>query len=144
MKIYLDDVRTPIENEWIVVRNYDDFCKKIQEIGLINVEVVSLDHDLGDTAMGEYFNNVFPNYQLDYNNIKEKTGYDVAKWLVKTSIDLFNFDGQFVFPQVYTHSANPIGSANIMGYINNYLMKMGKVQTCVRVQIPHKTNNNGH
>jgi len=41
------------------------------------------------------------------------------------------------FPQVYTHSANPIGSANIMGYINNFYMNEAQPQTCVRVQIPH-------
>ncbi len=43
----------------------------------------------------------------------------------------------FQFPQITTHSANPIGSANIMGYINNFLMNEGQPQNCVRVQIPH-------
>ena len=41
------------------------------------------------------------------------------------------------FPEVVVHSANPIGSANIMGYINNFLMNEGQSQTCVRVQIEH-------
>jgi hypothetical protein len=40
-------------------------------------------------------------------------------------------------PQIYVHSANPIGSANMMGYINNYLMNCRLPQTCVRVQINH-------
>ncbi len=40
-------------------------------------------------------------------------------------------------PQIYIHSANPIGSANMMGYINNYFMNSRLPQTCVRVQIPH-------
>ena len=40
------------------------------------------------------------------------------------------------FPVVYTHSANPIGSANIMGYVNNFLMNEGQEQTCIRVRIP--------
>jgi hypothetical protein len=97
--------------------------------------------------MSEYFNNVSPNYQLDYNNIKEKTGYDCAKWLVEhfyqTNQDRLNQD-RFTrrsvpvkFPTVYVHSANPIGSANIMGYINNFFMNEGQPQTCVRVQIDH-------
>ncbi|MFN9908253.1 MAG: cyclic-phosphate processing receiver domain-containing protein, partial [bacterium] len=73
----MDDVRTPVDTEnWMVVRSYDEFVNKVQEIGLENVKMISLDHDLGDTAMNEYFNNVSPNYNLDYNNIKEKTGYD--------------------------------------------------------------------
>ena len=40
-------------------------------------------------------------------------------------------------PQIYVHSANPIGAANMMGYINNYLMNCKLPQTCVRVQINH-------
>jgi hypothetical protein len=40
-------------------------------------------------------------------------------------------------PQIYIHSANPIGSANMMGYINNYLMNCGLSQTCIRVKIEH-------
>lgn len=145
--IYLDDVRTPKENNWVVVRNYDEFVSKITEIGLNNIEVISLDHDLGDTAMSEYFNNVSPNYTLNYDNIKERTGLDCAKWLVNHFYDtnpewvemnrvIKRGDG-ISFPQVYTHSANPIGSANIMGYINNFLMNEAQPQTCVRVQIPH-------
>ena len=33
-KIYLDDVRTPIQSDWVVVRNYDEFVEKVDEIGL--------------------------------------------------------------------------------------------------------------
>jgi hypothetical protein len=118
--------------QWEVVRSYDEFVAHIQKNGLENYEVISLDHDLGDTAMNEFYNNVHPNYTLDYNNITEKTGLDCAKWLVaesmKTGIPL---------PAVYVHSANPIGSANIMGYVNNYLMNCRMPQTCVRVKIEH-------
>lgn len=134
--IYLDDVRTPIseglDSIWTVVRNYDEFIAKITEVGLENIEVISLDHDLGDSAMMEFYRNVSPNYILDYSNITEKTGMDCAKWLVNQSIET-----KTVLPQIYTHSANPIGSANIMGYINNYLMKSRRPQTCVRVHINH-------
>lgn len=136
--IYLDDVRTPVQSTldkvWHVVRNYDEFIAKVVEAGLENIEVISLDHDLGNSAMMEFYRNVSPNYTLDYNNITEKTGMDCAKWLVNHSIDT----GKSL-PQIYTHSANPIGSANIMGYINNYLMKSRKAETCIRVQINHTT-----
>ncbi len=132
MRLYLDDVRTPSAEDWQVVRNYDEFVAHIRMHGLENYDVISLDHDLGDTAMNEYYNNVHPNYTLDYNNIKEKTGLDCAKWLVAESMNK-----NIPLPQIYTHSANPIGSANIMGYINNYLMNCRLPQTCIRVKIEH-------
>ena len=154
IRLYLDDVRTPKNpnNEWVdgidewqVVRSYDEFIKHIQLNGLENYEVISLDHDLGEDARKEYFDNVSPNYTLDYTNIKEKTGMDCAKWLVNHYLDNYltqksrseKKSSGIVFPQVYTHSANPIGSANIMGYINNFWMNEGQPQSCVRVNIPH-------
>ena len=132
MRLYLDDIRTPINDEWIVVRNYEEFVSEIKMWGLERFEVISLDHDLGDTAMIEYYNNVKPNYDLNYNNILEKTGYDAAKFLVAESMNK-----NIPLPQIYIHSANPIGSANMMGYINNYLMNCNQPQTCIRVQIEH-------
>lgn len=147
-RIYLDDVRTPespnnewVEGipEWTVVRSYDEFINAVTEIGLENIEVISLDHDLGPSAMAEYYKNVHPNFKLDYDNISEKTGYDVAKWLVNECIRL-----DIKMPEVYTHSANPIGSANIMGYINNYLKNCRLPQTCQRVRIPHKVEGHNY
>jgi hypothetical protein len=132
-KVYLDDVRTPIENDWEIARDYDQFVEVIQRIGLDNIEVISLDHDLGESAMIEYYNNVKDNYKLDYNNIEEKTGYDCCKFLVNLSMDT-----NIPLPTIYVHSANPIGSHNMMGYINNYLKNCKLNQTCERNEIPHK------
>ncbi len=132
-KIYLDDIRTPHDPEWVVVRSFEEFVEKVNEIGLQNIEVISLDHDLGDTAMKEWHTNVYTNYTLDYSNIEEKTGYDCAKWLVEQWMD-----GKRVVT-VWTHSANAIGSANIMGYINNYRHIHRLPQNCVRVSIPHES-----
>jgi hypothetical protein len=130
--LYLDDIRTPVDDTWMVVRSYDEFVKTITLYGLDSFEVISLDHDLGESAMKEYFANVRYNYKLDYNNINEKTGYDCAKWLVSESINK-----EIPLPLVYVHSANAIGSANMMGYINNYRHVNKLPQTCVRVQIEH-------
>ena len=130
-KIYLDDVRTPLEQDWVIVRSYEEFINKVNEIGLQDIELISLDHDLGDSAMSEWHKNVYHNYKLDYDNITEKTGYDCAKWLVEQWLN------ERPWVQVYTHSANAIGSANIMGYINNYCHIHKLPQTCVRVTIPH-------
>lgn len=131
-KIYLDDVRTPMIEDWVVVRNYDEFVNKVNEIGLKNISIISLDHDLGDTAMKEWHNNVYHNFTLNYDNITEKTGMDCAKWLVEKWMN-----GDTVV-DVYTHSANAIGASNIMGYINNYRHINRLPQNCVRVDIPHR------
>lgn len=140
-KIYLDDVRIPLDEEWIVVRNYDEFVSKVSELGFENITTISLDHDLGESAMEEYFNNVKPNYNLNYENIVEKTGLDCAKWLINyyydNNLDKLRTNGKILFPEVFVHSANPIGSANIMGYINNFLMNERQNQNCIRVFVKH-------
>jgi len=130
--IYLDDVRTPVDEDWIVVRNYDEFVNKITEIGMENIGLISLDHDLGDSAMKEWHNNVYHNYKLDYNNITEKTGYDCAKWLVEQWL----MHDKPIVP-VKVHSANAIGSANIMGYINNFKHINKLPQDCIRWIVLH-------
>ena len=134
-RIYLDDIRTPIDEGWEVVRDYEQFISTVMYIGLENIELISLDHDLGDTAMKEWHTNVYHNYTLNYDNITEKTGMDCAKWLVVQWMD-----GQPVV-DVFTHSANAIGSANIMGYINNYRHINRLPQNCVRVRIEHTSKN---
>jgi len=132
MKLYLDDVRTPTNEDWVVVRNYDEFVQKINLHGLESFEVISLDHDLGEGAMVEYYTNVKNNFTLDYNNIEEKTGMDCCRFLVSLSMTK-----DIPLPQIYVHSANPIGSTNMIEYINNYLINCRQTQTCVSVKIEH-------
>ena len=133
MKIYLDDVRTPIEDGWVVVRNYDQFVSNILYFGLDQIELISLDHDLGDTAMQEWQRNVYHNYELNYDNITEKTGMDCVKWLIERWLD-----GEPVC-RVMVHSANAIGSTNMMGYINNYRHIHRLPQNCERWIVPFTT-----
>ena len=130
-RIYLDDVRTPLDKDWVVVRNYDEFVAKITEIGLENIDLISLDHDLGDSAMREWHTNVYHNYTLNYDNITEKTGMDCTKWLVEQWLN--------GAPACYVmvHSANAVGSANMMGYINNYKHINHLPQDCERWVVPH-------
>lgn len=137
LRLYLDDVRTPNDNEWIVVRDYESFVNQIRLNGLENFDLISLDHDLGDGAMKEYYTNVKNNYSLDYSNIDEKTGMDCCRFLVTESMQK-----NIPLPQIYIHSANPIGSSNMMGYINNYLMNCDLPQTCIRVKIDHYIDEN--
>ena len=69
---------------------------------------------------------------IDYSNITEKTGYDAAKFLVAESMEK-----NIPLPQIYVHSANPIGSSNIMGYINNYYRNHKMPEVCTKVNIEH-------
>jgi hypothetical protein len=132
MYLYLDDVRIPTEGNWEVVRTYEEFVAHIKLNGLENYEVISLDHDLGESAMQEYYTNVKPNYELDYKRIEEKTGMDCARFLVAESITK-----NIPLPQIYVHSANPIGTHNILGYINNYFRNQRLPETCIKVNIAH-------
>jgi len=130
--LYLDDVRIPTEGKWEVVRNYDEFVNHIKMYGLENYEVISLDHDLGEGAMVEYYTNVKPNYELNYERIPEKTGMDCARFLVTEAMNK-----NIQLPTIYVHSANPIGAANIIGYINNYFRNHKLPEICVKVSIEH-------
>jgi hypothetical protein len=113
--LYLDDIRTPIMKYWKVIRNYKDFVAYVNLYGLDSIEAVSLDHDLGEEGF------------------TEKTGYDAAKFLIDISIEK-----EIKLPQIYVHSANPIGSNNIVAYVNNYLKSCGLSQNCKRIIIDHK------
>ena len=130
--LYLDDVRIPTEGDWEVVRNYDEFVAHIKLKGLGAYEVISLDHDLGEGAMVEYYTNVKPNYELNYERIPEKTGMDCARFLVAESMNT-----KIPLPTIYIHSANPIGAANMIGYINNYFRNNKLPEVCVKVNIEH-------
>lgn len=147
-RIYLDDQRTPLEEGWIIARSMKEFSSKVQEIGLGNISRISLDHDLDKSAMDEYFNNVYKNYTIDYSKIVEPTGLDCAKWIVRHFYKenpkrakmsrLEKKSYPIKFPEVVVHSHNPIGAANIMGYINNFLKNEGQEEDCVRIKIPFK------
>jgi len=69
---------------------------------------------------------------LNYERIPEKTGMDCARFLVAEAMNK-----KIQLPTVYVHSANPIGSANMMGYINNYFRNNKLPETCVKVDIKH-------
>jgi hypothetical protein len=140
ISIYLDDQRTPIESpsantEWVVTRNYNEFIGLVEKTGLANIEIISLDHDLDFSATRHYVEEVKETYIIDYSKIKEKTGLDAAKWLIEYSKSTGHS-----LPQCYTHSANPIGSGNIIGYLNLYLKICKRLENCVRVSWDYEIN----
>jgi hypothetical protein len=135
-KIYLDDYRIPKNNDWMIVKNYDEFTSVIRNVGLSNIEEIQFDHDLGDKAIMEYYMNTSKTFTIDYNLIHpEMTGYDCAKFLVDFYVD--NGYTKEEFPFVYTHSANPVGRANIEGYLNGFF-KVNKIdRLCEYRSLPH-------
>ena len=127
--LYLDDMRNPRESagympvgqkaiylmaDWVVVRDYDDFCSYIRKHGLPNL--VSFDHDLAD----EHYHNM-PELPTDaveeYHGSAyvEKTGYECAKWLTD-----YCMNERLPLCQYLIHSMNPVGSKNIRALLENF------------------------
>lgn len=114
MKLLLDDIRTPYDvfnytidfeyyqnDEWIIVKNYEEFINYITESGV--PELISFDHDLTyDHYLTENQSNI------DYENMEIKTGFHAAKWL-KNYCTINNMK----LPKIKVHSQNPEGSKNI-------------------------------
>jgi len=118
MKLFLDDIRNPkdgiglvpsimnkfyFENDWNVVRSYDEFIDFIKTNGV--PKFISFDHDLSD----EHYNN-----NILSDSYVEKTGFECAKWLV-----YFCLDNTKQLPEFMVHSANPVGKKNIESYLKN-------------------------
>lgn len=80
MKIYLDDVRDTPEG-WVRCFWPNEVIALIEQG---KVEVISLDHDLGDDQRGD--------------------GYDVMAWLEEKVFT----DHSFVPPEILFHSMNPV------------------------------------
>lgn len=101
IKIFLDDIRIPKDENWVLIKSYYDFVEYFNSIDIKDVDLISLDHDLGD---------------IDSTN--EKTGYHVAQWLVDYALDHGGID----LPIIQCHSANPVGANKIIGLVNGYLI----------------------
>jgi hypothetical protein len=130
--LFLDDIRFPekanifekgktlfelsgIKHEdWIIVRNYEEFVFVINQLGL--PKVVSLDHDLHRSHMEYYFNFVQKYGVIDYNDLKVPTGKQCAEFLMEKWVE----DGK---PEIkaFVHSANPHGTQNIKNVVKEIL-----------------------
>jgi hypothetical protein len=104
----------PFKNEeWEIVRNYDEFVKIIEKKGV--PKIVAFDHDLGIEHYPKGDVQAKNTKIINYDDFDEKTGYDCAKWLCN-----YCQDNNIKFPEYYVHSWNKIGSDNIINYIENY------------------------
>lgn len=132
-RLYLDDIRTPEDNDWIVVRNYNEFVDYILNNGI--PELISFDHDLAEEHMSDYFRNQYNGINgievIEYGSFKEKTGMDAAKWLIE-----YCLDNNLELKNITVHSANPCGSENILGIINNFKKHKGQEADAFRTFYP--------
>ena len=126
MRLFLDDIRVPKDcidymhrrigklaieyyEDWIIVRNYDDFCKILEE-NIDKIEIISFDHDLADEHMIDYHKNQGNGKNvIEYQDFKEKTGLDCALF-TKVLYKKHNLE----LPMMFVHSFNPVGTQNII------------------------------
>lgn len=109
MKLFVDDVRTPPDDSWIVTKTYQDAIKLIDK-HTDQIELISLDHDLGlDSCKIEYDHGGNEVYI-------EQTGYDILLHIVQRK-----FDGKPIPKEFRVHSANPVGVERMNGVIERYL-----------------------
>jgi uncharacterized alpha/beta hydrolase family protein len=64
---------------------------------------------------------------------------DCARFLVAEAMNT-----KIPLPTIYIHSANPIGSANMIGYINNYFRNCKLPEVCMKVNIEHTYSDEVH
>lgn len=121
VNIFLDDYGQPQDafkytrnecyliNKWVTVKNYDKFVKAIDyhtEMG-IKIRLISFDHDLADAHYG--------NGPIDYDNVKEKTGFHCAKYVIDNCMN-----HGLALPAYLCHSMNPVGKENIISILDQY------------------------
>lgn len=112
-RLFLDDERMPGQVTWVafpsgpyeIVRTYLQFTNYIIAHGL--PEFVCFDHDLADVHYEAFLR------KEEYIGDKP-TGLDCAKWLVE-----YCHQKKLPFPNFVVHSMNPIGTANIYGYVES-------------------------
>lgn len=91
--------------DWVIVRNFGDFVKTIEERGL--PLVCSMDHDLEDFHYYHYSTYTLLTGKIDYE-IAEGTGFECAKWLIQ-----YLLNNNLSSPKILIHTQNTTGARNI-------------------------------
>jgi hypothetical protein len=97
MKLFIDDIRDPPTNDYHVVRSTTEAIEWIKTNGMPSF--ISFDHDLGgdDTSM-IFLNKIYQEFWKEWDDI----------------------------PDYQVHSANPIGSKNIVSFMESWKKAYGK------------------
>lgn len=90
-KLFIDDIRNPPDETWIVVRSSVAALEYVQKNGM--PEFISFDHDLG--------------------------GDDTTMVFLRKLVDVV-WNGTDSPPDYKVHSANPVGSINIVSFMESW------------------------
>lgn len=96
-QLWIDDIRTPVDDTIVVVRTYDDAIVALQSERFSDIY---LDHDLAcyDSAGNE------------------RSGYHAVLWMVEQFLN-----GDFTPPErFHMLTSNPVGRKNMTELINRY------------------------
>lgn len=99
--------------DWVIVRDFGEFVKTIEEKGLPNI--ISFDHDLKDEHY--YYYRMFTIYTgwIDYT-VLEGTGFECAKWLIN-----YMLNNNLKCPEILIHTQNTVGGKNIRKEFENFI-----------------------
>ena len=95
------------QDDWVIMRTYDEFVQCLEHLGL--PDVVSFDHDLAEEHIMHYFKVTQDIGIVEYGNLKEKTGKHCAEHLVQE----WERQGKPKQIKTFVHSANKWGGQNI-------------------------------
>lgn len=120
MKILLDDERIPVQSDWEVIRNHDDFIMTVV-LAANAITTISFDHDLGDDS---------------------ENGMWCLRWIVNEMLS----DDPLQLPKltdIIIHSANRVGSENMVKYIQNATEHVDQLKD-VKISWLDSTMTQGH
>ena len=95
------------QDDWVIMRTYDEFVKCVKYLGL--PDVVSFDHDLDEEHIKHYFMVTQDTGVIEYGNLKVKTGKHCADFLVQEWVK----QGKPKPIKTFVHSANRWGQIEI-------------------------------
>ena len=93
--IYIDDVRQPVNPDWIWVKSYREAINYLVDL----IDYLDVIDDAADLTI-----------DFDHDLGEDKSGYDIAKWLVE----------QHIIANFRVHTMNPVGRQNIRQLLLRY------------------------
>jgi len=99
--------------DWVIVRNFGDFVKTIEERGMPST--ISFDHDLKDDHYYHYNKFTVLTGWIDYT-VVEGTGLQAAKWLTEHMMN----NNILELPEILIHTQNKVGAKNIKNEFENF------------------------
>ena len=98
-KLFIDDLRDPVTNDWKIARSSKEAIEIVSEFGMPSE--IAFDHDLGG----------------------QDTSINFIHWLVDQLIESKIWFDPHTF-KYSVHSMNPVGAENIKYYINTIIRWM--------------------